>query len=140
MRRLATNRTMRWWIPAWAGAPILGIINGATRELVYKKRVGASTANQISALPLIALLGLYFWALQRRWPLATTRDAVSTGGFWVALTVMFEFGFGHYVTGDSWEELLESYDVRNGNLWIIVLLWIAAGPATIRAVAVKRSP
>jgi hypothetical protein len=96
---------MRRWLLAWAGAPLLAIANGAARELVYKDQVGESTANQISVAPLIGLLGLYFWVLQRRWPLATTRDALSIGAIWAALSVLFEFGFGHYVEGDSWTDL-----------------------------------
>lgn len=81
------------------------------RELAYKDQVGDSTANQISVAPLIALLALYFWVLQRRWPLATTRDALSMGATWVVLSVLFEFGFGHYVEGDSWADLFQNYDV-----------------------------
>ena len=77
--------------------------------------------------------------LQRRWPLTSTRDAGSIGAIWVALAVLFEFGFGHYVEGDSWAELLRNYDVTAGNLWILILLWISAGPATVRAIAAKRA-
>jgi hypothetical protein len=139
VRRFWTDRKVRRWIVAWVGASVLGIVNGAIRELAYKDRVGDSKANRISAATLIALLALYFRALQRRWPLATRQDAMSIGAIWVALTVLFEFGFGHYVVGDSWEELLENYDVTEGNLWVLVLLWIAAGPAVVRAVAAERS-
>jgi hypothetical protein len=139
VHRLSADRTLRQWIAAWLGAPVLAIINGAARELVYKDQLGDSTADQISAAPLIALLALYFWLLQRRWPLATTRDAVSVGAIWVLLSVVFEFGFGHYVEGDSWSDLLENYDVTEGNLWLLILLWTAAGPAIIRATAAKRS-
>jgi len=121
------------WLIAWAGASILGIANGATRELLYKERVGESTANKISVATLIALLALYFGVLQRRWPLRTTHDALSIGAFWVAVTVLFEFGFGHYVDGDSWEELVSNYDVTEGNLWLLVLLWIGVGPSTVMA-------
>jgi hypothetical protein len=134
-RRFWTDRILRRWVVAWVGAPVLAIINGAARELAYKDQVGDSTANQISVAPLIALLALYFWVLQRRWPVATRRDALSMGAIWVALSVLFEFGFGHYVEGDSWTDLLQNYDVMAGNLWILILLWIAAGPATVRAVA-----
>jgi hypothetical protein len=126
---------MRRWLLAWAGAPLLAIANGAARELVYKDQVGESTANQISVAPLIGLLGLYFWVLQRRWPLATTRDALSIGAIWAALSVLFEFGFGHYVEGDSWTDLLRTYDVSAGSLWILIPLWVAAGPAVVRAIA-----
>ena len=88
---------------------------------------------------VIVLLALYFWVSQRRWPLATRRDALSMGAIWVVLSVLFEFGFGHYVDDDSWEELLDNYDLTEGNLWILILLWIGVGPATVRAVAVKHS-
>ena len=100
------------------------------------RRVGC---HQISVAPLITLLGLYFWILQRRWPLATTRDALSVGAVWVTLSVLFEFGFGHYVEGDSWSDLFETYNVAEGNIWILILLWIAVGPAIARAVAAERS-
>jgi hypothetical protein len=126
---------MRRWLVAWVGAPMLAIVNGAARELTYKDQLGESTANQVSVAPLIALLALYFWVLQRRWRLATTREALSVGAAWAALSVLFEFGFGHYVEGDSWADLFATYDVTGGNLWILIPLWIAVGPATVRAIA-----
>jgi hypothetical protein len=130
---------VRRWLIAWVGAPVLAIVNGAVRVLAYKDQVGESAANQISVAPLIALLGLYFWILQRRWPLATTRDALAVGAIWVALSVLFEFGFGHYVEGDSWSDLFQTYNVAEGNIWILILLWIGVGPAIVRAVAAQRS-
>ena len=132
--RLWRDATMRRWVIAWVGAPVLAIVNGAARELAYKDQVDESTADQISVAPLIALLAFYFWVLQRRWPLATTREALSVGAIWAGLSVLFEFGFGHYVEGDSWTDLLATYDVTAGNLWILIPLWIAAGPATVRAI------
>ena len=137
--RFRRDRTLRRWLVAWVGAPVLAIVNGAIRELVYKEQVGESTADQISVAPLIALLGLYFWALQWRWPLATRRDALSMGAAWAAMSVLFEFGFGHYVEGDSWADLFRTYDVTTGNLWILIPLSIAAGPVTVRAIAAARS-
>jgi hypothetical protein len=135
VRRFWRNRTTRRWVVAWVGAPVLAIINGAARELAYKDQVGESTANQISAAPLIAFLAIYFFVLQRRWPLATTRDALSVGAIWAALSVLFEFGFGHYVESDSWTDLFETYDVTAGNLWILIPFWIAVGPAVVRSIA-----
>jgi hypothetical protein len=137
--RFLGDRRVRRWLLAWVGAPVLAIVNGAARELVYKQQVGESAADQISVAPLIGLLAVYFWVLQRRWPLETTRDALSVGAIWAALAVLFEFGFGHYVEGDSWEDLFATYDVTAGNLWILILLWTALGPAAIRALATTRS-
>lgn len=54
------------------------------------------------------------------------------GGFWLALTVAFEFAFGRAVAGHSWARLLRDYDVRRGRFWTAVLVvtflapWIAA--------------
>ena len=135
LRPFWNDRILRRWLLAWLGAPVLAIVNGAVREFAYKEHVGESAANRISVTPLLALLAVYFWFLQRRWPLGSTRDALSIGAIWVALSMLFEFGFGRYVEGDSWEDLFESYDVRVGNLWILILLWIAAGPATVRTIA-----
>ena len=134
VRRFWNERSLRSWIVAWLGASILGVVNGGIREFTYKDQVGASAAGQISTGTLIALLAIYFWVLQRRWPIATRRDALSIGGIWVVLTVLFEFGFGRTVEGLSWDEMLEPYDLTKGNVWVLVLAWIAAGPATARAV------
>jgi hypothetical protein len=41
----------------WGGASILGIVNGAIRELAYKDRLGEQQANQLSALTLVSLRG-----------------------------------------------------------------------------------
>ena len=58
-RRFWRKRTVRRWLLAWVGAPVLAILNGAVREFAYKDQVGESAANQISVAPLITLLGLY---------------------------------------------------------------------------------
>jgi len=121
------------WMTAWLGGPLLGIANATVRELGYRDRVGELAAHQISTATGIALFGGYFWALERRWPLPTTRTALAVGGGWTALTIAFEFGFGRGVAHTSWDELLADYDVRKGRLWPLVLAWIALGPALLRA-------
>jgi hypothetical protein len=55
------------------------------------------------------------------------------GATWLALTVAFEFGFGHWVDGRSWSELAANYDVTTGHVFVVVLIWVAAGPAVVRA-------
>jgi hypothetical protein len=117
---------------AWVGGSVLAIANGLLRELAYKNRVGEGRASQISAPTLVAFLALYFAALQRRWPIRTDREALEIGGAWAVLTVVFEFGFGHYVDRKSWDELLENYDIAGGRLWPLVLLWVGVGPAATR--------
>lgn len=97
-------------------------------KLVYADRVGELAAHQISTGTAIVLFAGYFWILSRRWPLPSPRAAVGAGAFWLSLTVLFEFTFGHYVDGKAWAELLRDYDVSSGHLWPLVLAWLAAGP------------
>jgi hypothetical protein len=133
-RPLSPSR-VRWrWLIAWLAGPLIGIVNGTTRELVYKDRVGDLTAHQISTATAIALFAAYFALLQKRWPLPSTRVAREIGGAWLALTVLFEFGFGHYVDGKSWSELVHDYNLADGHVWPLVLLWLTVGPAVVRRV------
>lgn len=47
------------------------------------------------------------------------------------LTVAFEFGFGHYVAGHSWDKLLADYNLLRGRVWSLFLVWIAVMPYVI---------
>lgn len=126
------------WILAWTGAAGLGVANGAGREALYADRVGDEAAHVISTGTLLALLGGYIWLLQRRWPLRDRREALSVGAAWTAMTVAFEFGFGHWVDGESWSALLENYDVTAGRVWILVPAVMGTGPELARRLARER--
>ena len=137
VRRHPHARVWRPWLVAWLGASVLGVVNGGVRELVYADRLGETAAGNVSVATLIALVALYVAALDRRWPLPSRRTALGIGAAWAGLTVAFEFGFGHWVAGDSWAELAGQYDVLAGRTWLLVVAWIAAAPATIRALRVR---
>ena len=89
--------------------------------------------DRLSTGSALGLFAGYFELLARRRPLPTTRAALEVGVAWLALTIAFEFGFGHYVAHSSWRDLLTDYDLRKGRLWPLVLAWIALGPAVVRA-------
>jgi hypothetical protein len=120
------------WIAAWLGGAAIGVANGVAREATYGRVAGERTAHNLSGVTGIASFAGYYWALQRRWPLANRGDAVVVGASWLALTVAFEFGFGRLVAKQSWDELLADYDVAEGRTWPFVLAWIAVGPAVVR--------
>jgi hypothetical protein len=132
-----TGPVWRSWLVAWLGGAVIAIGNGTVRELVYKPYTGERPAHHISTALGIALLAVYMRAIDSRWPLPSGRSAMAIGASWLAMTVAFEFGFGRYVGGSSWEALLEQYDVTRGNVWVLVLLWVAAGPALIRALRTR---
>jgi hypothetical protein len=121
------------WLLAWPGGAVIGVANGVLREATYGRHVPERAAHQLSGATAIAAFALYFSALDARWPLRDTREAVEVGMGWLALTVAFEFGFGRLVAKQSWDELLADYDLAEGRTWPFVLAWIAAGPAAVRA-------
>lgn len=108
------------------------------RDSVYGDKVGEVGAHQISTGTLLALLALYIWTLERRWMLPDGRTALQVGAAWASFTVLFEFGFGHFVAGDSWSELFANYDLADGQMWVLVPLWMGLGPAIIRSLRVRR--
>jgi hypothetical protein len=106
----------------------LAIANGAVRDIVYRARVGDRVAHQISTVILLLLLGGYFWGLFTAWPLASVRQAWEVGTVWLMMTLAFEFGFGHWVAGQSWNVLLQAYRLHEGQLWLFILLGVWIGP------------
>jgi hypothetical protein len=130
-RRLRRNRLLGKWTAAWLGATALGFSNAAVRELVYADRVGELAAHQISTATLLAVLAYYIRLVDQRWPVPTTLSALAIGGVWAALTVLFEFGLGHYILGSPWSDLLANYNLAHGRIWVLVPLWMGFGPATL---------
>lgn len=134
----AARAAYRRYALAWLAGPLIGIANGATRELTYGRVTGGLRAHQISSAAGVALFGAYFAWLARRWPIPNARTAFSIGAMWVALTVAFEFGFGRRAGGKSWSALLRDYDIRRGRVWGLVVVWIGIAPAVMRVLVQPR--
>jgi hypothetical protein len=63
--------------------------------------------------------------------LKNVAQAFAVGAFWLALTLVFEFGFGRFVQGKPWSDLLDAYTFARGNLWPLVLLVILLSPPVV---------
>ncbi|MDX1489006.1 MAG: hypothetical protein R3268_12435, partial [Acidiferrobacterales bacterium] len=50
---------------------------------------------------------------------------------WLVLTVAFEFGFGHYIAGHSWERLFADYNIMQGRVWSLFLVWMLILPFVV---------
>ncbi len=125
------------YLATWFVMLLVAFVNGGLREFTYGRHLSALAANQLSCLTGIILLGTVIYLYQRRWPFVSARQAWSVGLFWMALTVAFEFLFFHYVAGHPWAELLAAYDVANGQLWPLILLWVAVAPYVFYRLASK---
>jgi hypothetical protein len=139
-RRGASRRRDPWrpWTVAWLGACGLAFGNAIIRQAIYEGHVGDLRAHQISTATLLSIFAVYVWMLQRGWPIETNQAALAVGAIWATLTLAFEFGFGHWVVGQSWAELLEAYNLTHGRVWVLIPIWIMTAPATMRALQQSR--
>ncbi len=116
------------YVLAWFPMVAIAIANGVVREAWYGKYLSELAAHQISTLIAVILFGVYIWFVVRIWRPASAVQAIAVGLLWLATTVAFEFLFGHYVVGHSWERLLHDYNLLAGRVWLLVLVWVTVAP------------
>lgn len=97
------------YLLAWFPMILIAVANGALREAWLVPRLGEHAARQVSTLLLIALFVLYIGYVARRWPIASSNEALA-------------------VSGLSWQQMIAEYDFAAGRLWALVPLWIAVAP------------
>ncbi|MBU1230420.1 MAG: hypothetical protein KKA55_08620 [Proteobacteria bacterium] len=122
-------------ILTWLGLAALAVGLGALRVLLLQPLAGEGVAHVLGTLAGCALfLGVIHWFVGRFFPRADLRSPRTRvrlallGLFWTILTIAFEFGFGRYVRGLSWQILLADYNLLAGRLWVLVLLTLYFGP------------
>ena len=113
---------------AWIGLAVVAIANGVLRVKGYAPYMSELAAHQISTFVGIGLFGVFFWFLTGFFPLASSRQALALGVLWLVMTISFEFIFGHFVAGHSWTKVFADYNIFEGRLWILILLWTTFGP------------
>ena len=116
------------YIICWLGLVILAIMNGIVRNKVYGPAMKELTAHQLSTLTGVILFGVYIWCLTGIWRIESSRQAFLIGGIWLLMTILFEFIFGHFVIGHPWSKLFHDYNLLEGRVWILLLIWTAIAP------------
>ena len=112
----------------WLILATVAITNGVLREATYGRHLSDLAAHQLSTVTGIFLTGGVVFALNHFWPIRSAQEAWIIGACWLLMTVIFEFGFGHYVAGHSWARLLADYNLVAGRLWLLFLAWITVVP------------
>ncbi len=107
---------------------LIAIINGTIRQYCYLKYVGELRAHQLSTVTAILFMGAYIWAVIAKWQPTSSRQAILIGLLWLVMTVAFEFWMGRYIGKHPWSELLKDYNIAEGRIWLLLLLWIAIAP------------
>jgi hypothetical protein len=113
---------------AWLILLVVMFSNGAIRALVLQPRLGEGLARQVASVTGAMIVLVASWLFVRVSPDATQHQLLLVGLCWLAATLMFEFLFGHFVSGVSWSVLLADYNVFQGRLWSLVVVSVCLGP------------
>jgi hypothetical protein len=116
------------YVLAWFPMVAIAIANGALRESWYGQHLSELTAHQLSTLTAVILFGFYIWFVVQFWPPTSKAQAIAIGLLWLVMTIAFEFLFGHFVAGHTWERLPHDYNLLAGRVWPLVLVWVAVAP------------
>lgn len=109
-------------IALWFLIALVAILNGILRDLVITRWLGAGIALPMSGVILAAVVLLVSWLFMPWLNLQTAQGHLLLGVAWVLMTLAFEFLFGHYVGGKSWQEILQVFNVMRGDLFLLVLI------------------
>jgi len=117
----------------WLIFVVAGILNGVFRESFITPKVGEHAGHIISTIILICvILAVTYLFISNLKINYTKTDLLLIGIFWTILTILFEFGFGHYVIGHSWSKLFADYNnILKGRVWSLVLLTTFTAPSLI---------
>jgi hypothetical protein len=113
---------------AWCVLMVGAVLNGAFRVSVLNPRLGERLGHVISTIMLCALVLLLTGLLIGWIGPGSSRDGLRVGALWLALTLAFELGFGHFIAKKPWHVLLADYNVAAGRVWILVLLTTLFAP------------
>ena len=104
----------------WAGIIPLAIINGALREAF-------SVPYPISGVILMVMIFIMAYTFIPRLGHANTKTYIKMGLVWCGITIVFETIFGLAI-GMTLSEILHAYDITTGNLWLLVVIFVAIVP------------
>ena len=112
----------------WLGLALVAGLNGALRDSFLAPRLGPRTALAVSGLLLAGMI----FALTVLWlphlaPLAAL-DCWAIGGLWVSITLLFELVAAHFTKGSARRGWTDLFQVRRGNLMLLVLAVTLAAP------------
>jgi hypothetical protein len=112
----------------WFLLAIVAVVNGVIRQGTYGKHMAELAAHQFSTVTAVLATGAVVWIMNRNWPIESAAQAWTIGALWLTCTILFEFGFGHFVAGHSWQRLFADYNLMQGRVWSLFLVWMTVMP------------
>ncbi|MBW1972603.1 MAG: hypothetical protein JRI44_07180 [Deltaproteobacteria bacterium] len=132
------TRIFLYSLGVWFIFVVIAILNGVFRESFITPKIGEKIGHVISTIIFICfiLIGTYLFISNLKINY-TKMDLLLIGAFWLILTILFEFIFGHYVMGHPWDKLLADYNILKGRIWSFVLLTIFIAPLLVDTILDK---
>jgi hypothetical protein len=115
----------------WFVIAALAVGNGVFRESILVPGIGHNLALPLSGITLSVIvfvmtyLSFSFFGQQSVW------GYVLMGIQWVVMTLLFEFGLGYYLLEKPVSEILNVFDIVNGNFFLIVLAVTLLSPILV---------
>ena len=116
------------FLTMWVSMAIAMSANGIFRELVLRKFTSPTVANILSAIIGIVLIAIITQIGFRPMTSPTPRQLLAASLLLIVLTVGFETVLGIVVDKKTMSELVEHYAIWHGQLWPIVLAFLAYTP------------
>jgi hypothetical protein len=116
----------------WFVLAVIAVSGGILREKFLTPNLGESGAHLLGTAGVVVLFCLVI-AVSVKWIVPDLDGAhlLQLGAFWTLLTIAFEFGFGHFVVGHPWRQLLHDYNLLAGRVWVFVLLSLLVAPFVV---------
>lgn len=123
------NSKYLYALVAWIVMGIVANINGLVRNTFVEPRIGEQGGHVLSTVLFIcAIVLITYYYVTKMGPTWTIRQLFTIGVAWVFMTILFEFIFGHYVIGHTWDRLLADYNILKGRIWVLVLVTTLLAP------------
>jgi hypothetical protein len=116
----------------------LAVMNGALRDLLLTPVLGETAGRAMSSLTLSLLIFGLTVLIVKKLGVDTMPGLFIVGGFWLVLTVIFEFTFFIAVMGHPLDVLFEDYNLFRARFWILVLITTFFSPFLAFRIRVKR--
>ncbi|NWG28953.1 MAG: hypothetical protein HXY48_10525 [Ignavibacteriaceae bacterium] len=106
----------------WFILAVSAILVATFRVSPLLPQFGEQTAHQLGTILYLIVQFIIIYLFIRKLKIKDVKTLLGIGFFWVVITVIFEFVFGHYVMGHPWPKLFADYNLLNGRLWVMVLI------------------
>ena len=129
---LKNMTVFRRGLVVWLVIIFAEFLHGTARTLFLQPLVGDFRARQIAVFTGILIILAVSYGFADWLRAATYRQLFLVGGLWVGLTLIFEIALGRLLNL-SWERILSDYDISNGGLMPLGLLFLTFAPLIARA-------